>query len=197
MMKKEIDNNQQHQEVSPFMEGVIKWFQKLMDKYTRGKYSSEEEIRFFSDESNLYDENGDLKPEYEKKIEEYEQYIVENDVNKFLNDTHSVDSEEFGDAYDEYEKQMLHSACSFIDDQEDIVRMLQVEKNKVFFEGKEFDFDQWFEEYAKLHNISSEEIEKAKQNFAEQIDEILKEDEELRQFIKNSFNTDIIKVINK
>lgn len=65
-MKKEIDNNQQYQEVSPFMKGVIKWFQNLMDKFTRGKYSSEE-AEFFSDESNLYDENGDLKPEYEKK----------------------------------------------------------------------------------------------------------------------------------
>lgn len=194
-MKEEIDNNQQYQEVSPFMKGVIKWFQNLMDKYTRGKYSSEE-AGFFSDESNLYDENGDLKPEYEKKIEEYERYIVENDVNKFLNDTHSVDSDEFGGAYDEYEKQMLHSACSFIDDQDDIVRMLQVEKDKVFFEGKEFDFDQWFEEYAKLHNISSEDINRAKQDFVEQIDEILKEDKELRQFVKNSFNIDITKVIN-
>ena len=47
-MKKEIDNNQQYQEVSPFMKGVIKWFQNLMDKYTRGKYSSEE-AGFFSD----------------------------------------------------------------------------------------------------------------------------------------------------
>lgn len=195
-MKKEIDNNLQHQEVSPFIEGVIKWFQNLMDKYTHGKYSSEEETRFFSDESNLYDENGDLKPEYEKRIEEYEHYIVKNDVNKFLKDTHSVDTDEFGNAYDEYEKQMLDSACSFIDDQEDIVRMLQVEKDKVFFEGKEFDFDQWFEEYAKLHDISSEDIDKAKQDFVEQIDEILKEDEELRQFVKNSFNTDITKVIN-
>ena len=193
-MKKEIDNNLQHQEVSPFIEGVIKWFQNLMDKYTRGKYSSEEETRFFSDESNLYDENGDLKPEYEKRIEEYEHYIVKNDVNKFLKDTHSVDTDEFGNAYDEYEKQMLDSACSFIDDQEDIVRMLQVEKDKVFFEGKEF--DQWFEEYAILHDISSEDIVKAKQDFVEQIDEILKEDEELRQFVKNSFNTDITKVIN-
>lgn len=195
-MKKEIDNNQQHQEVSPFMKGVIKWFQALMDKYTHGKYSSSEEMAFFSDESNLYDENGDLKPEYEKKIEEYEHYIVENNVNKFLKDTHSVDSDEFGDAYDEYEKQMIDSACSFIDDQENIVKILQAEKDRVFFEGKEFDFDQWFEEYAKQHNISSEDIEKAKQDFAEQIDEILKEDEELRQFVKNSFNTDITKVIN-
>ena len=91
---------------------------------------------------------------------------------------------------------MLDSACSFIDDQENIVRKLQSEKEKVFFEEKEFDFDKWFEEYAKQHNISPEDIEKAKQNFAEQIDEILKEDEELRQFVKNSFNTDITKFIN-
>lgn len=195
-MKKKINNEQQHQEISPFVEGVIKWFQALMDKYTHGKYSSSEEIAFFSDESNLYDENGVLKPEYENKIKEYEHYIVENDVNKFLKDTHSVDSDEFGDAYDEYEIQMLDSACSFIDDQENIVRKLQSEKEKVFFEEKEFDFDKWFEEYAKQHNISPEDIEKAKQNFAEQIDEILKEDEELRQFVKNSFNTDITKFIN-
>ena len=195
-MKKKIDNKQQHQEVSPFVEGVIKWFQTLVDKYTCGKYSSEEDVAFFSDESNLYDENGNLKPEYEKKIEEYEKYIAENDVNKFLKDTHSVDSDEFGKAYDENEMQMLDSACSFIDEQEELVKILQAEKDKVFFEEKEFDFDQWFEEYAKRQNFSSEDIEKAKENFFEQIDDLLKEDEELRQFVKNSFNTDITKIDN-
>ena len=54
-MKKEIDNNQQYQEVSPFMKGVIKWFQNLMDKYTRGKYSSEE-AGFFFFFSPIYDD---------------------------------------------------------------------------------------------------------------------------------------------
>lgn len=188
---KEVENNQQNQGISPFVEGVIKWFQTLMDKYTHGKYSSEKEKAFFSDDSNLYDKKGKPTPEYKEKIKEFEAYIEKNDVNNFLNETHSVDSEEFGKAYNLTELQILNNACSFIDDQYKIVLLLKKAKQKALLKKTKFDFDEWFKDYATNNNITQDNIEEAKKAFLGDIDTLLKEDEELLKFVKESLKNDV------
>ncbi|MBQ0141996.1 MAG: hypothetical protein KBT06_04230 [Prevotellaceae bacterium] len=188
---KEIENNQQGQEVSPFVEGVIKWFQTLMEKYTHGKYSSEEEKAFFSNDSNLYDEKGEPTPEYKEKIKEFEAYIEKNDVDSFLNETHSIDTEEFGKAYNSSELQILDSACSFINDQQQIVLLLKKAKQKALLKRTKFDFDEWFKDYASKNDITQDNIEEAKKAFLGDIDTLLKEDEELLKFVKESFKNDV------
>lgn len=188
---KEFENNQQNQEVSPFVEGVIKWFQNLMEKYTRGKYSSEEQKAFFSDDLNLYDSKGKPTPEYKEKIKEFETYIGENDVNKFLYETHSVDSVEFGKAYNPAELHILINACSFIDDQTQIVLLLKKAKQTAFLKKTKFDFDEWFKDYASKNNITQDNIEEAKKAFLGDIDTLLREDEELLKFVKESLKNDV------
>ena len=82
-----------------FLSKIADFFIKLMEKYTKGKYSTPEEQAFFADESNLYDEKGNITPEYQKKINEYEEYCRNNSADDFLVEIHSKDSEEFGAAY--------------------------------------------------------------------------------------------------
>ena len=59
-----------------FLSRVTIFFSKLMERFTNGKYSTPEEKAFFGDENNLYDEEGNLTPEYQKRIKEYEDLIM-------------------------------------------------------------------------------------------------------------------------
>lgn len=173
-MKQEEDNKKQNdkEEDSTFLSKVMDFFIKLMDKFTDGKYSTKEEQEFFADEKNLYDENGDITPEYQRKIDEFEEQVNAKSADDFLQEVHEKDSEELGEAYDESEKTILSSACDFITNQLDIVKALEEAKAEAIRNGRPFDFDNWMMEYIKLNNPTNEEITIAQKFFIESIEEL-------------------------
>ena len=60
-----------------FLSRINDFFIKLMDKYTKGRYSTPEEKSFFDDDKNLYsfDDKGNvvLTQEYQRKIDELQE----------------------------------------------------------------------------------------------------------------------------
>lgn len=164
-MEKEITNPQEKKVESPdsFITRVTDFFIKLMDKFTKGKYKTPEEQAFFADEKNLYDENGQLTPEYQKKIDEFEEYVRDNSVDDFLKETHSVDSEDFGPAYTEDEKTILNQSNAFIADQVEIQKEIEKARMEAIRSKREFDFDKWFDDYSLTHNLNDEERTKARE----------------------------------
>jgi hypothetical protein len=168
-----------------FVVKVIRTFQKLIDKYTGNKYTTKEEQEFFSDESNLYDENGNLTPAYKQKIKEFEQYVESHDVDSFLKKTHAKDSEEFGEAYNETEMQILSTSSSFIDDNETILK--DIRKGRKDAMRSKYDFDQWFESYATAKGLKSEDIESAKEQIISEMEAVL-QDEELKEILTKNID---------
>lgn len=155
-----------------FITKVTDFFIKLMDKFTKGKYNTLEEQAFFADEKNLYDEKGNITPEYQKKIEEFEDYVRKNSVDDFLLDVHSKDSKEFGLAYDEGEKMILKQSNAFIADQVEIQKEIEKARMDSINNERTFDFDKWFDDYSLSHNLNDEERKKAKEYILDTIGEL-------------------------
>lgn len=174
-------------EDNSFIVKVVRTFQKLMDKYTSGKYSTKEEEEFFSDEANLYDEKGRLTPEYKQKIKEFEQYVESHDVDTFLKVLHSEDSEEFGDAYSEVETEILTAATTFIDDNETILNEIREARRDAIRSQKKYDFDKWFETYAVEKGLKPDEIEAAKAQVLSEIEDTL-DDDEVKEILTKSID---------
>lgn len=136
-----------------FLSKVSEFFIKLLEKFSKGRYSTPEEQAFFADEKNLYDENGRLTEAYQKKIKEYEEYVKKQDTDQFLHEIHSQNSEEFGTAYNETEMAILDNASAFISDQEKIVRDLEQSKDATEHNDTPFDLDAWLAGYLKKQGI--------------------------------------------
>ena len=176
-----------------FLSRVINFFQKLMVKFTKGKYSTPEEQAFFSDEKNLYDENGRLTPQYQKKIKEYEEYVKSQDVDEFLHEVHSKDSEEFGPAYDENEMAIMESAIGFISNQDEIEKDIEKSKDEAEWNDKPFDLDVWLANYVKEQGIC-ENVNEVMEIIK---DMILDELEKLEKEIKEIDEDDIYQITKK
>lgn len=174
-------------EDNSFIVKVVRTFQKLMDKYTSGKYSTKEEEEFFSDEANLYDEKGRLTPEYKQKIKEFEQYVESHDVDTFLKEVHSEDSQEFGTAYDKVEMDVLSAATAFIDDNETILNEIRKARKDAMRSDQKYDFDKWFEMYALEKGLKPDEIEVAKAHVLSEIEDVL-EDEEVKEILTKNID---------
>lgn len=138
---------------SSFLSRVTDFFSKLMDKFTNGKYSTPEEKSFFGDENNLYDEDGNLTPEYQKRIKDYEDLIKSKNVDEFLHEVHSEDSEEFGPAYNDNELAILSNSNDFISEKEIIERDLDKSKKESADNDEPFDLDAWLDDYVLKNNL--------------------------------------------
>lgn len=136
-----------------FLSRVTVFFSKLMERFTNGKYSTPEEKAFFGDENNLYDEEGNLTPEYQKRIKEYEDFIKSKNVDDFLRGVHSEDSEEFGPAYNDNELAILSSSNDFISEKEIIERDLDKLKKECADNDEPFDLDAWLDDYVTKNNL--------------------------------------------
>lgn len=168
-----------------FLSRVINFFQKLMVKFTKGKYSTPEEQAFFSDEKNLYDENGRLTPQYQKKIKEYEEYVKSQNVDEFLHEVHSKDSEEFGPAYDENEMAIMDNSNAFISEQEQIEKDLEESKDFAARKRESFDLDAWLLDYLKQYGIC-DDVDEAYGKIRDMIlDELEKLDKEMKDIEEN------------
>lgn len=172
---------------------VINFFQKLMVKFTKGKYSTPEEQAFFSDEKNLYDENGKLTPQYQEKIKEYEEYVKSLDLDEFLHEVHSKDSEEFGPAYNENEMAIMDNSNAFISDQEQIEKDLEESKDSAARKGETFDLDAWLLDYLKQHGIC-DDIDEA---YGKMRDMVLDELEKLDKEMKDIEEDDVYRISRK
>lgn len=154
-MKQEEDNKKKNEKEDDgtFLSKVMDFFIKLMDKFTDGKYSTKEEQEFFADEKNLYDENGDITPEYQRRIDEFEEQLRNKNVDDFLHEIHSTDSEEFGPAYNETEMAILENSNEYISSQEQIAEDLENSKIESAEKDNYFDLDAWLDEYVKEQGI--------------------------------------------
>lgn len=151
-----------------FLSRVTEFFIKLLDKYTKGKYSTPEEQAFFEDEKNLYDERGNITPEYQKRMDELEEYVRNNSVDNFLEKIHSEDSEDFGPAYNENEMAILNSGLEFISQQHKTVAEIIAAKKSAKRKGIPFDFDEYLR---KKVEQEGDDFEEAKDNIREYVKE--------------------------
>lgn len=163
-----------------FMSRITEFFVKLMDKFTKGKYSTPEEQEFFSDEKNLYNEDGSFTEEYQRRIDELEEYVRHNSVDDFLVEVHSKDSEEFGPAYNENEVAILKSGLGYISKQQEIVAEIIAAKKMAKRKGIPFDFDTYLK---KRIEQEGDDFEEAKENIREYVKENIEEiNEECPEF---------------
>ena len=176
---KKLQEMTKEEEIS-FLSRITEFFVKLMDKFTKGKYSTQEEQEFFSDEKNLYNEDGSFTEEYQRRIDELEEYVRHNSVDGFLVEVHSKDSEEFGPAYNENEVAILKSGLGFISEQQKIVAEIIAAKKMAKRKGIPFDFDSYLR---KKIEQEGGDFEEAKENIREYVKENIEEiNEECPEF---------------
>lgn len=185
-MEQEIKKQQEQvvENNESFFSKVFGYFTKLMSRFTKGKYSTPEEKAFFSDEKNLYDENGKITPQYQKKIKEFEDYVRNQNVDEFLREVHCKDTEDFGPAYNDNEMSIMQSAIAFIDDQVLIEEELERTKDNASLNDEDFDLDDWLKEYLKKQHFTDDislVYDKIREMVLDELEEVKKEINEIEE----------------
>ena len=200
-MKQEEDNKKRNdkEDDGSFLSKVMDFFIKLMDKFTDGKYSTKEEQDFFADEKNLYDEKGDITPEYQRRFVEFEEMIRNKNVDEFLHEIHSTDSEEFGPAYNETEMTILKSALDYVTSQQQIVYEIIEAKKSAMRKKIPFDFDFFIKKRVEQEGCDVEEaIENLREYVKEHIEEIANECPELIEYLNLQIDVkiDVLRLVS-
>lgn len=169
---------QKEEDDDSFWSKITELFVKLLDKYTKGKYTTKEERAFFEDENNLYQYNektglNELTPEYQKKVDELEEYIRNNSVDTFIEEIHSHDSDDYGPAYNENEMAILNSGLEFISQQHKIVAEIIAAKKSAKRKGIPFDFDEYLRKKVEQEGGNFEEAkDNIREYMKEHVDEV-------------------------
>lgn len=171
-----------------FLSRINDFFIKLMDKYTKGRYSTPEEKSFFDDDKNLYsfDDKGNvvLTQEYQRKIDELQEYVRNNSVDEFLVNVHSQGSEDFGSAYSEDELTILKNGLDYISTQQKLFAEISAAKKSAMKKSIPFNLDDYLKKKVEQEGGNYEDAkENIKQYVIEHINEISEECPEFVDFL--------------
>lgn len=126
---------------------LIEYFLSLLDRFMGKKPGYEADTKFFEDDKNLYDEEGELTPAYQQKIKEYERYLKENNMNDFLK----------GEVcQDETDRIVVDTVCEYSDRRRELMADYERARKEG---GRDFDPDQWVEERVLVYGKSEKEKE--------------------------------------
>lgn len=170
MENKERTSESISKKMLDFMERVfIKFFGKMpSDK-------KEELDAFMGDEKNLYNEDGSLTDEYNKKIKEMENYCKENPIEELLYD----------ECEDEIDKAAIEGIIEFSDKRRELMAKYEEAEKK---EKANFDPVYWAKQQLK-ESASKEDYEDKLECMHKILEEdtidTLDNDEELKDYLKD------------
>lgn len=168
------DNEKEHESIiDKILDCMERTFNKFFEKMPSGK--KEELDTFMSNDKNLYNEDGSLTEEYKRKIKEMENYCKENSIDKILYD----------ECKDDKDRTAIKSIIEFSNMRKDLMTKYEEAEKK---DGINFNPIYWAKQQLK-ESASNEDYEEKMENLhyvlEEEIIDILDDDEELLNHIKD------------